>query len=735
MIPSFLALIIGGCAADVGRHGARERALEPILLRGIAGSPQPMVQNLPIFFPGERVPYNAQPGVPWLSVIPSSGSLPGNLDIEIHGESLGRGRHETCVKLALEGPDDVLSIPVTVDLAPADFAFFPASLSMRAENRWARIAQDVAVRTSPEGLNARWKASWRETWLEVHPREGRGAANIKVVVDPRGAASSRLEEVIVFSSEDMLVPARLPVVAHLPQEPVRNNVVSKPAGPSGDQKEAQSSSLSRKPTPERPDAARLHPILEGKISRKSTQTPEAPLLRPYPKQSSPSIGASSGARKQRDVSVISDVECGHYVERVDWLEPGRHVRAILKRDIPNHWFLFQLEGVAGRTLSIEVVGTHTMHGGFRWEGVQAFVVDAGDLSWPGLCGRGGVDLNGLPAWRRLENTVYDKNRRTLSMETSFRSNGATVALRIPCPPSYVARRLREMAAKGVGSYEIGCTPEGRSLPVVLIPPLAGNEKRWKEKPTFLLYGGEHATEHDSMHIVMGALEWLAGSDRDAAAFRDKHNVMLAPQVFPDDTGGSIFNRGTEGFAGKAYGYVPENVSWAVFFNRWMDEGYAMDVAVSLHNVAGTEDVNFFSPATQVTSKSEIEMRRLIHTAIVGRFGKSNFMVRTEMGKNYHLPMRLFGWLDARFSVAGLTFEVNGQYPRRRLSLTELRSMGREILKGIADFSAIKGNQDELRSRRLSRMSERKSRMERILAGKSLEWLQDPPEWVTFNMLW
>lgn len=450
------------------------------------------------------------------------------------------------------------------------------------------------------------------------------------------------------------------------------------------------------------------------------------------------------------VDVLTEVESGKMVETVTWIQPNQHVRLVLKNNIPNHWFLFALKGVQNKTLTIEVVGQNTIHHSFPWKGVQPLIADSLDLSDPVLYDEVAYkqQYDRLP-WRRIENATYDEQKRTMTMQVHFDRDVATIALKYPCPVSYVDQRVQELSNQlgptRIGIYTAGTTVEGRSLQIVAIPGVQGaNAQRWKEKPTILLYGGEHATEHESSQVVMGALEWLLSDENTAQAFVRDYNVLLVPHLSADDTVNSVFGRISDGFTGTLYKSGPENDTWAKFWDGYIENGFRLDVSVDIHNVGGSESPNFFAPVIQSSQAKERPMAEALHKSVMAQFkeqtpskdndANKDLIVDTTMKRYGNYVMRLMGWQTDSFGVRSAFYEVNGQYPAKRLSLTQLRFIGVGLLKGIKDFI----NQPlfaQQRNWQMERLAQRSKRKREVLAGWNPQIYDDPPEWFIYNKAW
>lgn len=460
------------------------------------------------------------------------------------------------------------------------------------------------------------------------------------------------------------------------------------------------------------------------------------------------------------VTVLPDVESGKIVEKVDWVQPDQHLRLTLRKGIPNHWFLFALRGVKGKTLAIDIVGQTTVSPDFPWTGIQPLVADTVDLSDPLLYDEQAYQQRyGHLPWRPVLDAYYHSKTRTLSLQAHFDADEATIALTYPCPVSYVENRLRQLRKASpngqIGVYTVGKSDERRPLRVVTVPSREGPDAaRWKTNPTVLLCGGEYATGHVSSQVVMGALEWLLGGDPQARKFTEAYNVLLIPQPYPDETVESIFGDITDGFSPYGYESGPENDEWAKFWDQYVDAGNRLDVAISFDNDVDLIS-NFSCSLTQDFDDADLPLVTALNNQVMAQFQGTGLDVDTTLGTLGNWGMRLAGWLSTSFGATANFYEVSDQLPpkpssltdlrfalphllkreaiqkkRERLSLTDVRFMGADTLIGIGKFFADPRLLARQRLRERKRLAERQARKAKELPV--LRQWTGTPDWWTFN---
>jgi hypothetical protein len=109
-------------------------------------------------------------------------------------------------------------------------------------------------------------------------------------------------------------------------------------------------------------------------------------------------------------------------------------------------------------------------------------------------------------------------------------------------------------------------------------------------------------------------------------------------------------------------------------------------------------------------------------------------VKSQMGKEGAWRSRLFAWQEECFGGAGEVYEVNSQWPKNRLSLTQLYRIGADALRACGGFVSQPKLFAEQRAWQQQRMAAREKRKREIMAKHSID-PNNVPEWLTFNDLW
>lgn len=445
-----------------------------------------------------------------------------------------------------------------------------------------------------------------------------------------------------------------------------------------------------------------------------------------------------------EVAILPDVESGKIVDSVEWIKPDESVRLTLQNKAPSYWFLFGLCGVKNKTLTIDVVGQSSANGHFYWAETQPVVTDTLDLSDPLLYDELGYQQqHGSLPWRHILGSHYDRDTRTLSMKVHFNTDEATIALTYPCPVSYVEKQLKRLSQKEyrgrVGIYSAGTTNYTlRELPmrIITVPAQTSqNAARWKTKPTILLYGAEWPTEHESSQVIMGGLEWLLSGDPMAQKFTEDYNVVFIPHLFPDQTVQSEYGGITDGFnpgdSAQAFGTsAVDNVTWAKFLDQYIDKGNRLDVIIDFGSPSSNP--NLICPMIQYpTIPADFPLVKSWNKVIMAQYQKDGFSVFPPLCPEGDYGYNLAGWLDDSFGATATFFDVSSQDITKRLSLTELRSMGADALKGAGVVFGNPRLMAQQQQRELKRLTKRKSLKAKVLGDKNSGYNPKDPsqDWV------
>jgi hypothetical protein len=272
--------------------------------------------------------------------------------------------------------------------------------------------------------------------------------------------------------------------------------------------------------------------------------------------------------------------------------------------------------------------------------------------------------------------VWAEGKRRLCFVPRF-EHDAYVAMRVPYTPSYNQKYLASLAGNPYAQViTIGRSPQGRPLQVVKI---SNGPEAERANPCVFLCAGEQPDEPDASWAVQGALRFLVSDDSDAASLRQRYTFLLLPVYDPDGAAAGVFQR-------ISYRFMPQNpppevVAYANWFERWVDGGKRLDVALTLYNMESAEMPHlgcFYADGNRAGAS------RAIHAAIVRRLGDP-FRIEPTVGKGDFMSTRLCGFLGYYYGPVCMLYELNSQEKTRHLSLLELREIGRGMALACADY--------------------------------------------------
>ena len=380
------------------------------------------------------------------------------------------------------------------------------------------------------------------------------------------------------------------------------------------------------------------------------------------------------------------------------------------------WFMFQVKGIAGRIIRIDITGAYKTVPNWaqkNWSLNPVFSY-AANLSNPATyvttADTGGVAAsNGafIPntegqTWHYVSDVWSDAY--TLSFVQRFTADAAYIAMRVPREPDYNERFFGQLASNPVVTLvKIGSSVKNRPLLMAKIGTL-GNDK-----PCVLLYAGEHADEQDAGWVAQGAIEYLSGNSPEAGRLRQRLTYLVIPMLDPDASATGTHQGIISSFLPGRI--TPESIAYANWFERWVDTGHRLDLVVDLHNIQSGEGPHVFCPLLEgfgARGAFSLALHRLI--AMNGLEAGYDFDAQPHM--RGWLPDRLSGWLSQCYGPLAIAYEVNSQAPARHLSLLETKRLGRIFVDSIGQFFATPdgiaalANVDERRQERLARMAGR-----------------------------
>jgi len=420
-----------------------------------------------------------------------------------------------------------------------------------------------------------------------------------------------------------------------------------------------------------------------------------------------------------DVAFITDFDCGlqHPVKR---LGPSHFVIDLPGGRQQNGFFLFKLDGVAGKTVQIDFRNAPLR----KWGTLNPVFTYADDLSDPAnfqatRSTKTRLSAQGIPipvaedagdsedaasggrGWHYLS-TVW-KEGNNLALIHRFPADAGKsvyIAMKYPYTPQlcdvYMSRlEEREKKAREAGRdpgfkvYRVGQSKGGRTLWLAAISNNL-DSKEAKDRPCILLYAREHGDEHDSTWPVQGAAEFLLANTDEARRLRNQFVFLIAPMVDPDGAAKNVyenmihtFREGEESIESKA---------WAGFFHQWMLDGYRLDLVLNLHNVESGEGPHVF-PAQFEPDDDRAKAARLYNAHLADQLKPFGYSFRTGTGNEGISRFRLGGHLHRYYAALHQPYEVNSQASERHLDLYDLKVIGPLMVRSAAQYFTDRNSYD------------------------------------------
>jgi zinc carboxypeptidase len=376
------------------------------------------------------------------------------------------------------------------------------------------------------------------------------------------------------------------------------------------------------------------------------------------------------------------------------------------------WFMFQIQGAAGKTMRIDITGAYKTvpdwaNKNWSLNPVFAYVSNPDD---PAAYSTSKVvhtvsAHNGpiLPdtssqSWHYASEVWNDEY--TLSFVQHFDSDTVCVAMRIPRTPVYNDRFFDQLAFNPwVKVVEVGRSRQNRPLLVAQIGTPG------PDKPCVLLYAQEHADEQDAGWVTQGAIEDLLTDSPAAERLRQHFAFLVIPTLDPDAAASGKHQVIISSFlAGHT---TQESLAYSSWFQHWINSGNRLDLVVDLHNIQSGEGPHIFCALIEgVGPRGATSMA--LHRMIVRDFQDAGYGVQVNPLMRGWMPDRLGGWLSHCYGPLAIAYEVNSQAPERHLNLAELKGVGEVFVNSIGQFFGTPDGKATLAivdSRRQQRLAE------------------------------
>ncbi len=351
------------------------------------------------------------------------------------------------------------------------------------------------------------------------------------------------------------------------------------------------------------------------------------------------------------------------------------------------WFLFKVRGVRGKTIRFDLTNVNikfwqTLNPVYsycrRISGLRA--MESAPPSDPRTTQafNGAVLPNtGGQRWHFIANTWRSGNE--LCFVQKFKHDKAYIAMRYPYTPAYNEDFLASLKGnRYCRVVTIGKSLHGRPLQVVEIPrPVAGKQGR----PGILVYARENGDEIDGSWPAQGAIQFLVSDSPTAQRLRENFQFQIIPILDPDGAALCIHHNAAQSFTGPP---TMESSEYADYFQKWIDSGHRIDLAINLHCLESNDGPDVSCPAvTSGPLYAPVAMR--VVRAIDGALAVRGYSVHSRPWFRGTIANRLVYWLQACYGTVMAAFEINGQGAERHLTLQQLRRIGGVMVSRAAVF--------------------------------------------------
>jgi hypothetical protein len=399
---------------------------------------------------------------------------------------------------------------------------------------------------------------------------------------------------------------------------------------------------------------------------------------------------------------------------------GENHFTIDMKSAENNFFLFKIEGAAGKKIRVDLINlpsgyAPSLNPVYSYvkslDDLDSLISEKPEIQKPLRKAKNGPpipDTSGQK-WHYLENVSYGRSggadaralrgnpllggmmrggalgSSVLSFEETFEQDKVFVSMRFPYTYGYNEAFLTKLAQDfpWVKVHNVGKSKEGRNLRVVQIGE--GVDRKGNQKPTAVIYAREHGNEHDTSHVVEGAIRSLVSDDDVAIKARSNFCFILIPLLDPDGATNGKYDSITDSYYGGSESV--ESLAYASWFKKWVDDGKRLDLVINMHNVRSAGFPHLFSPMME---KGRLDDCKAFHGFVVGAL--KNYQVDQNIRSAGYSRFRMGGWLQEYFGALYVAYECNSQAPASHLSISDLQEMGTALVRASTGyFESEKGN--------------------------------------------
>jgi hypothetical protein len=368
----------------------------------------------------------------------------------------------------------------------------------------------------------------------------------------------------------------------------------------------------------------------------------------------------------------------------------------LGREFGVYFLLFRVQGASGKTMRFDLEPLARRAG---WGGANPVFSNCDRLddpeSFPAFhlenppdrlvrAGNGSV----LPStssenWHFASDVWRESDR--LCFTHHFTADSTYFALRVPYNPSLNERILAGFdGIKGSKLWRIGKSAEHR--PLLLIEIGDSTESQEHKHPCILVLAREHGCEPDPSWAAEGIVRFLLSDDPAATSIRKEFTILVAPIEDSDGAANVLYNNIIDSFNPESA--TPESRAYSTWFKAWVDAGKRLDLVLNLHNPAPRRSFNLACPLMEPVSSRGPASDQL-HRLILKAVSSSGYSVDPQPWERGYSKPRLSGWLQSSFGSLVLPYEIHSQASSRHLDISDLRTIGRDLIATSVRFLSSK----------------------------------------------
>ena len=310
------------------------------------------------------------------------------------------------------------------------------------------------------------------------------------------------------------------------------------------------------------------------------------------------------------VTLTAGFEAGN-VAGSEWIAED-HVQVLVTgeadqdgRNRQPSWWYFRLDGVEGKTVTIDIAGLEGEYNYHKHDG-------------SGLRNTRPAYSIDNEQWRTVESAEWLTNPSRLRIRIPA---GEAKQLWVARQPPYTFARLQQLLDE-LGSRPmlrrqiLETTPQGRALELLTVtdPQVPDEEKR-----VVWLMARQHSWESGTSWALEGALRFSTSEEPAAQQLRRRTVYKILPMADPDGVarGGVRFNHNgydlNRNWDTATQDKMPEIFAMRRAMRNWLDSSHGIDLFLTLHN---TESSSYVSGA--LGRSPDGEMARFIHDELTKR---------------------------------------------------------------------------------------------------------------------